>query len=134
MRISNWSSDVCTSDLTLVIFVGPAAAVAFDCRHDLHVEAMRFFDHALSGEIVFLRTEGEPINFAPKPRQVDLEIDLAGIEWFALPVWIDAKLGLLAVRSEEHTSELQSLMRISYAVFCLKKKTLKITPQYTNIL
>src|SRR3546814_4166005 len=31
-------------------------------------------------------------------------------------------LGQLAVRSEEHTSELQSLMRISYAVFCLKKK------------
>src|SRR3546814_8911277 len=30
-----------------------------------------------------------------------------------------------AVRSEEHTSELQSLMRISYAVFCLKKKTIK---------
>src|SRR3546814_1097951 len=30
--------------------------------------------------------------------------------------------GLLAKRSEEHTSELQSLMRISYAVFCLKKK------------
>src|SRR3546814_9191945 len=100
MRISDWSSDVCSSDLallgclrgngraTLVIFVGPAAAFAFDCRHDLHVEAMRFFDHALSGEIVFLRTEGEPIN-----------------------------------RSEEHTSELQSLMRISYAVFCLNKPT-----------
>src|SRR3546814_4704433 len=34
-------------------------------------------------------------------------------------------------RSEEHTSELQSLMRISYAVFCLKKK--KHTTQYTNI-
>src|SRR3546814_1391295 len=32
-------------------------------------------------------------------------------------------------RSEEHTSELQSLMRISYAVFCLKKKTHKINPQ-----
>src|SRR3546814_5031331 len=32
-------------------------------------------------------------------------------------------LGILAMRSEEHTSELQSLMRISYAVFCLKKKT-----------
>src|SRR3546814_9553793 len=31
-------------------------------------------------------------------------------------------------RSEEHTSELQSLMRISYAVFCLKKKTNKTTP------
>src|SRR3546814_7390103 len=33
----------------------------------------------------------------------------------------------LTVRSEEHTSELQSLMRISYAVFCLKKKTTKQT-------
>src|SRR3546814_6000899 len=36
----------------------------------------------------------------------------------------------IAVRSEEHTSELQSLMRISYAVFCLKKK--KIKPQHKN--
>src|SRR3546814_2259074 len=35
--------------------------------------------------------------------------------------------GRQAVRSEEHTSELQSLMRISYAVFCLKKKTILIT-------
>src|SRR3546814_3461049 len=36
---------------------------------------------------------------------------------------------IFATRSEEHTSELQSLMRISYAVFCLKKKT----KQYNNI-
>src|SRR3546814_5869960 len=43
---------------------------------------------------------------------------------------IDAK----AYRSEEHTSELQSLMRISYAVFCLKdKKQLEITEQYLYI-
>src|SRR3546814_9402704 len=35
--------------------------------------------------------------------------------------------GMLPKRSEEHTSELQSLMRISYAVFCLKKKTKKAT-------
>src|SRR3546814_8107189 len=35
-------------------------------------------------------------------------------------------------RSEEHTSELQSLMRISYAVFCLKKKTKSNTPQNSN--
>src|SRR3546814_7527356 len=38
-----------------------------------------------------------------------------------LDVFLDAQLGQ-AMRSEEHTSELQSLMRISYAVFCLKKK------------
>src|SRR3546814_6583266 len=37
----------------------------------------------------------------------------------------DPRIGLLLVRSEEHTSELQSLMRISYAVLCLKKKTKK---------
>src|SRR3546814_4150040 len=36
--------------------------------------------------------------------------------------WIDQAKTLDAARSEEHTSELQSLMRISYAVFCLKKK------------
>src|SRR3546814_5251830 len=35
-------------------------------------------------------------------------------------------------RSEEHTSELKSLMRISYAVFCLKKKTVEITEQYNR--
>src|SRR3546814_3180643 len=35
---------------------------------------------------------------------------------------VEAAIGRVGVRSEEHTSELQSLMRISYAVFCLKKK------------
>src|SRR3546814_6307155 len=38
-----------------------------------------------------------------------------------------------AARSEEHTSELQSLMRISYAVFCLKKKKTQHTPQCIQI-
>src|SRR3546814_6374587 len=37
------------------------------------------------------------------------------------------KINVIKERSEEHTSELQSLMRISYAVFCLKKKTEKLT-------
>src|SRR3546814_1989821 len=39
-----------------------------------------------------------------------------------VPTWSQLREGLAARRSEEHTSELQSLMRISYAVFCLKKK------------
>src|SRR3546814_4245062 len=38
----------------------------------------------------------------------------------------------LEIRSEEHTSELQSLMRISYAVFCLKKKTTKTTQEHIS--
>src|SRR3546814_9505774 len=41
----------------------------------------------------------------------------------ALFTELRVQAGSLSVRSEEHTSELQSLMRISYAVFCLKKKT-----------
>src|SRR3546814_2824074 len=44
----------------------------------------------------------------------------------ALVVRTDAPSGVVASRSEEHTSELQSLMRISYAVFCLKKKKKEI--------
>src|SRR3546814_5550575 len=40
---------------------------------------------------------------------------------------------VLKPRSEEHTSELQSLMRISYAVFCLKKKSKQIQQRYTDI-
>src|SRR3546814_10558114 len=39
----------------------------------------------------------------------------------------------LPIRSEEHTSELQSLMRISYAVFCLKKKKTKHKKQHTQL-
>src|SRR3546814_2258743 len=42
-------------------------------------------------------------------------------------------LGACLIRSEEHTSELQSLMRISYAVFCLKKKNRRVSQQYQTI-
>src|SRR3546814_2164838 len=46
---------------------------------------------------------------------------------FALQIVAGNLTGQRQARSEEHTSELQSLMRISYAVFCLKKKKLKTT-------
>src|SRR3546814_5238016 len=46
---------------------------------------------------------------------------------------VDAGFGVLWDRSEEHTSELQSLMRISYAVFCLKKKKTKTTRQNSRV-
>src|SRR3546814_2065036 len=47
-------------------------------------------------------------------------------------LYVVATAALYAFRSEEHTSELQSLMRISYAVFCLKKKTNKNNRQHTH--
>src|SRR3546814_3063139 len=46
----------------------------------------------------------------------------------ARPPVLEGAVALLGLRSEEHTSELQSLMRISYAVFCLKKKKNKQEP------
>src|SRR3546814_5008251 len=57
-----------------------------------------------------------------QPYIVALMIDAAGIEPGDTVLEIGAGSGYAAARSEEHTSELQSLMRISYAVFCLKKK------------
>src|SRR3546814_15752645 len=53
-------------------------------------------------------------------------VGLALVEGLRRP---DLLAGLAVERSEEHTSELQSLMRISYAVFCLKKKT-RVTPYH----
>src|SRR3546814_10122566 len=47
--------------------------------------------------------------------------ELTWFKWEAYTTWLSG-MGLLVLRSEEHTSELQSLMRISYAVFCLKQK------------
>src|SRR3546814_8637494 len=59
------------------------------------------------------------------PWQIDLLIALAGV-FFVIPLVATARARnvhhIYVSRSEEHTSELQSLMRISYAVFCLKKK------------
>src|SRR3546814_2963712 len=58
-------------------------------------------------------------------------VDLHSLLLFTLIfVWTPPHFWALA-RSEEHTSELQSLMRISYAVFCLKKKKEHITSKYT---
>src|SRR3546814_11794568 len=52
--------------------------------------------------------------------------DFARLIWgLASPMWTFGEATFERSRSEEHTSELQSLMRISYAVFCLKKKTQK---------
>src|SRR3546814_1308628 len=53
------------------------------------------------------------------------------LAWLAA-AWLRRRVG--EARSEEHTSELQSLMRISYAVFCLKKKKNHTTPTHKTVL
>src|SRR3546814_9001069 len=68
-----------------------------------------------------------PLNPALPERAaiLDVELGIAGIDRDLVAALVGCYAGfgrLVENRSEEHTSELQSLMRISYAVFCLKKK------------
>src|SRR3546814_5288082 len=69
--------------------------------------------------------DGQTIN-GPDPRRMLMFQENALYPWLTLVQ--NVAMALELQRSEEHTSELQSLMRISYAVFCLKKKKRQTTP------
>src|SRR3546814_9117802 len=121
MRISDWSSDVCSSDLLdraarrrmveRVAHLFPrhrAKLRGAKAVRSVHQPADRHFAHAV---------------VKAHPHIAGIERDRASP---AVPGGVEAAVEAKAERgerrSEEHTSELQSLMRISYAVFCLKKK------------
>src|SRR3546814_4665559 len=119
MRISDWSSDVCSSDL-----VGHNALKQWP----EFLEIIAFLTvRDLFGRALF-RTRAYVTQLGDVVFSVLLEAELGqkrAIIEFArnLPHRFGRVQNPLRVhRSEEHTSELQSLMRISYAVFCLKKK------------
>src|SRR3546814_8348870 len=110
MRMSDWSSDVCSSDLLVghafgITILGRLPCHAFECLLGGDTLDAGFF-----GILIFEFVEREAAAIG----------DVEGAR---------ERRGIALVRSEEHTSELQSLMRISYAVFCLKKKTHKNTEQ-----
>src|SRR3546814_9052947 len=112
MRISDWSSDVCSSDLTLI--VGSASAILLAaCVLPL---LWPLIGLATGGRGVDLGLIADPALWSLLARTL---VVTAAV--LALALGIGLPMAVL-VRSEEHTSELQSLMRISYAVFCLKKK------------
>src|SRR3546814_5848901 len=134
MRISDWSSDVCSSDL-------PLAGIERTAHRELYPCAAA--DPAPLGRCIDLRQQRaietehhrRLARLGPLPRLVGLGRDRLGLrlgrpgnEGIGRRL-IHRRLGL---RSEEHTSELQSLMRNSYAVFCLKTKkyTYTIIRQY----
>src|SRR3546814_2805660 len=118
MRISDWSSDVCSSDLTYVKVAFFAAA--FICFPVFLTQLWRFvapglYKHEKSAFLPFL--VATPFLFFLG----------GGLGYYIIfPMAATFFIGF-EVRSEEHTYELQSLMRISYAVFCLKKKIYNIT-------
>src|SRR3546814_5297769 len=107
MRISDWSSDVCSSDLArgdgkdghLVLFRRPFVHALLE---RLHAQDRGQLEAADAGALEnFLKESSEGA---------------------VIKGMLTAGSTAGKSRSEEHTSELQSLMRISYAVFCLKKK------------
>src|SRR3546814_8988888 len=123
MRISDWSSDVCSSDLQ--------PALRHPCRYRPP------------------RQRARPVACRPQliPRSsamITRRNLIAGSAMLGAAAVARSALAALpepaypagpgtAPRSEEHTSELQSLMRISYAVFCLKKKKQTNTKQYQTL-
>src|SRR3546814_3690783 len=121
MRISDWSSDVCSSDLPLEF--GGIAGGKVDGR--ALGSAAGGEQHAAVLDRRQLRLEAHEEEVArPGHRQRDDDHQRAHAQGRLERAAIAAVQGIEATleRSEEHTSELQSLMRISYAVFCLKKK------------
>src|SRR3546814_9246574 len=150
MRISDWSSDVCSSDLTPAVTVteiwtadagkgegllgARQAPVVADGR--VYAAAVEGGVHAFdlqTGNPVWtyesdLRLSGGPGVGEGVVAVGSLEGDVIALDAVTGAEKWTAKVDnevIAAPRSEEHTSELQSLMRISYAVFCLKKQKKK---------
>src|SRR3546814_9808177 len=109
LRISDWSSDVCSSDLpnTVGDMVKRLPGAAFVGSDIMEYDGVQL--RGLGGGYTQVLINGKKVPGAGDDRSF----------------WVD-RIPAEMVRSEEHTSELQSLMRISYAVFCLKKKKNKI--------
>src|SRR3546814_5847439 len=99
MRISDWSSDVCSSDLINV-------------EYDLQ----RKFSMPYTWLALGIGYRKSKVSATPDSWKVLFDSP----EYAGRIAWLSEAGDMF--RSEEHTSELQSLMRISYAVFCLKKK------------
>src|SRR3546814_7343174 len=116
MRISDWSSDVCSSDLTQFRYqFAQAQHVLVNGLGDLP-----FSEFPAIGD--FKGANGcIPNGLGTPSRKFIVAQAVPGVFGGRLIQQVVA-VRVVPVRSEEHTSELQSLMRISYAVFCLKKK------------
>src|SRR3546814_2923011 len=114
MRISDWRSDVCSSDLRRIRHRAEAETDIVGVLRALEIELIDESRRAsLCARLGLLDLP------APAARGGDDAVEQ--VERRGLRV-TRAELANDPFRSEEHTSELQSLMRISYAVFCLKKK------------
>src|SRR3546814_7204681 len=116
MRISDWSSDVCSSDLAKVDFV--LRRVLERIIRKVDIAPGRFPGQHCS---VGIRSDPRSV-FGVVKRIIEAQRQVADGHQHEFRL----QSAQLRLRSEEHTSELQSLMRISYAVFCSKINNLQI--------
>src|SRR3546814_9358338 len=121
MRISDWSSDVCSSDLA------DAAGLQLERAPielgDVASDVVDAVAGVVSERNLSITTRLDPAPAEADERRIHQIVTnlVANAVRYSPP---DASITIeTGCRSEEHTSELQSLMRISYAVFCLKKNT-----------
>src|SRR3546814_4690044 len=124
MRISDWSSDVCSSDLYVEIAHGAQLETRYAHMSRLAVAPG---ERVRKGDVIgYVGSTGRSTG-----PHLHYEVRVANVAVNPLPYMTGAIEAVRLARkkgswrSEEHTSELQSLMRISYAVFCLKKKKKK---------
>src|SRR3546814_10207714 len=125
MRISDWSSDVCSSDLIE------------EARGLYHIQAAeRLPTLGATADVTRSRTPGAVTGIPEVGPSTGTRYSVGvGVTGFALDFWGRVR-HLSEASSAEHTSELQSLMRIPYAAFCLKNKTTQIiipSQQHTQL-
>src|SRR3546814_3042470 len=115
MRISDWSSDVCSSDLA-------------------EEGDVPFAREADAGDLAFGPALAEAAGHEDAVHRLEIGGEVVvGLEHLCVQP-ADVDLDPVRHRSEEHKSELQSLMRISYAVFCLIKKIIRFVTKRLHIL
>src|SRR3546814_10363758 len=118
MRISDWSSDVCSSDLDDSDRTESARDFPPADRPVAPTVSTKWSTEEARDRV----NEAEDVMDSADVRPGMTVADIGAGDGY-YPVRLAQRVG--ANRSEEHTSELQSLMRISYAVYCLKKKQTK---------
>src|SRR3546814_6514987 len=130
MRISDWSSDVCSSDLPLdkaTEYAAEDADITFRLWQLLKLRlpqegvtrVYEMVDRPLVSAVAKMERTGIKVDRENLSR---LSAEFASeIEALEQEIYAEAGMPFTIGRSEEHTSELQSLMRTTYAVFCLKK-------------
>src|SRR3546814_1520926 len=135
MRISDWSSDVCSSDLLpneglcsistsqwLAGLLGLVPLPCFENSNTSEVLSVKYQTAPLAEDMYINGPIEADVWLSTTAADASLSVRVDDVDENGVAKSLTNGIQTASLRSEEHTSELQSLMRISYAVFCLKKK------------